>query len=47
MRTLKKALIKVFNEAVENGYLVKGDKVTIEDIKDFQPAHQTRVLKLK
>ena len=38
MRTKKG--IKVFNEAVETGYLVRGDKVTIEDIKDFQP-HQT------
>ena len=38
MRTKKG--IKVFNEAVESGYLVKGDKLTIEDIKDFQP-HQT------
>ena len=40
MRTKKG--IKVFNEAVESGYLVKGDKVTIDDIKDFQP-HQTTV----
>ena len=38
MRTKKG--IKVFNEAVESGYLIRGDKVTIEDIKDFQP-HQT------
>ena len=38
MRTKKG--IKVFNEAVESGYLVKGDKITIEDVKDFQP-HQT------
>ena len=38
MRTKKG--IKVFNESVETGYLVRGDKVTIEDIKDFQP-HQT------
>ena len=38
MRTKKG--IKVFNEAVKSGYLIKGDKVTIEDIKDFQP-HQT------
>ena len=38
MRTKKG--IQVFNEAVESGYLIKGDKITIEDIKDFQP-HQT------
>jgi len=38
MRTKKG--IKIFDEAVENGYLVKGDQITIDDIKDFQP-HQT------
>ena len=38
MRTKKG--IQVFNEAVESGYIIKGDKITIEDIKDFQP-HQT------
>ena len=32
--------IEVFKEAVENGYLHQGDKLNIDDIKDFQP-HQT------
>ena len=32
--------IEVFREAVESGYLHQGDKLNIDDIKDFQP-HQT------
>ena len=32
--------IEVFKEAVESGYLHQGDKLNIDDIKDFQP-HQT------
>ena len=32
--------MEVFKEAVESGYLYQGDKLNIDDIKDFQP-HQT------
>lgn len=38
--TRTKKGIEVFNEAVKEGYIHKGDELTIEDIKDFQP-HQT------
>ncbi|NCX30888.1 MAG: hydrogenase, partial [Proteobacteria bacterium] len=38
--TRTKKGIEIFNEAVKEGYIHKGDELTIEDIKDFQP-HQT------